>query len=106
MHSVRKIDVGRGLLGGGRKKNGWGFPGRPQSYLYQRRPVDDYSSEQEEWCKAPEQGAESFMAKLITAEKDRAGQRYAVVRPNVTGRTKERISQSKRARAGLLTVVD
>ena len=46
------------------------------------------------------------MAKLITAEKARAGLRHAVVCPNVTGRTKERIAQSKRARAGLLAIVD
>ena len=31
---------------------------------------------------------------------------YAVVCPNVTGRTKERIAQSKRARAGSLALVD
>ena len=37
------------------------------------------------------QGAEHFMAKWIAAEKARAGLRYTVVCPNVTGRTKERI---------------
>ena len=41
------------------------------------------------------QGAEQFMAKLIAAEKARAELRHAVVCPNVTGRTKKRISQSK-----------
>ena len=47
------------------------------------------------------------MAKLITAEKARAGLRHTVVCPNVTGRTKERIAQSKRtARAGSLATVD
>ena len=46
------------------------------------------------------------MAKLITAEKARAGLRHAVVCPNVTGYTKERIGQSKRARAGSLAIVD
>ena len=49
-------------------------------------------------CRAAEQGAERFMAKLIAAEKARAGLRHAVVCPNVTGRTKKRITQSKRAR--------
>ena len=39
-------------------------------------------------------------------EKAKAGQRHAVVCPNVTGRTKERIAQSKRARAGSLALVD
>ena len=46
------------------------------------------------------------MAKLIAAEKARAGLRHAVVCPNVTGRTKERIAQSKRVRAGSLALVD
>ena len=45
------------------------------------------------------------MAKWIAAAKARAGPRYAVVCPNVTGRTKERIAQSKRARAGSLALV-
>ena len=46
------------------------------------------------------------MAKWIAAEKDRVGLRHAVVSPNVTGRTEERIAQSKRARAGSLALVD
>ena len=46
------------------------------------------------------------MAKEIAAEKARARLRHAVVCPNVTERTKERIAQSKRARAGLLVLVD
>ena len=46
------------------------------------------------------------MAKWIVAEKNKAGLRHAVVCPNVTGRTKERIPQSKRARAGSLAFVD
>ena len=59
-----------------------------------------------EWCKTAEQGAEHFMSKLIAAEKVRAGLRHAVVCPNVTGRTKERVAQSKRARGGSLALVD
>ena len=49
-----------------------------------------------------EQRPERFMAKWIFAEKARAGLRC----PNVTGRTKGRIAQSKRARAGSLAMVD
>ena len=51
-------------------------------------------------------GAEHFMANWIAAEEARAGLRHAVVCPHVTGRTKERIAQSKRARAGSLAFVD
>ena len=46
------------------------------------------------------------MSKLIVAEKAKARLRHAVACPNVTGRTKERIAQSKRARAGSLALVD
>ena len=59
-----------------------------------------------EWRKTAEQGAERFMAKSIAAEKVRAGLRHAVVYPNVTGRAKERIAQSKRVRARSLAIVD
>ena len=59
-----------------------------------------------EWRRTAEQEAEYFMAKWIAAEKIRAGLRHAVVCPNVTGRTKETIAQSKRVRAGLLALVD
>ena len=58
------------------------------------------------WRRTAEQGEEHFMAKLIAAEKARAGLRHAVVCPNVTGRTKKRIAQSKRARSGSLALVD
>ena len=59
-----------------------------------------------EWRRTAEQGAEHFVAKWIVAEKNKAGLRHAVVCPNVTGRTKERIAQSKRlvlVRSPLLT---
>ena len=46
------------------------------------------------------------MAKWITAEKVRAGLGHTVICPNVTGRTKKRIVQSKRPRAGSLAIVD
>ena len=59
-----------------------------------------------EWRRTVEQGAERFMAKWIAAEKARAGLRHAVVCPNVTGRIKERIAESKWARAGSLAIVD
>ena len=53
-----------------------------------------------------EQVAEHFMAKWTAAEKNKAELRHAVVCPNVTGRAKERIAQSKRAHAGSLALVD
>ena len=59
-----------------------------------------------EWRKTLEQGTERFMAKWIAAENVRAGLRYAVICLNVTGNTKERIAQGKRACAGSLAIVD
>ena len=59
-----------------------------------------------EWRRTAEQGAEYFMAKWIAAERTKAGLRLSVVYRKVTGRTKERIAQSKRARAGSLALVD
>ena len=50
--------------------------------------------------------AEHFMAEWIAAEEARAGLRHAVVCPNVTGRTKKRIAQGERARAGSLALGD
>ena len=59
-----------------------------------------------EWRRTAEQEAEHFMAKWIVAEKTKAGLQHAVVCPNVAGRTKKRITQSKRARAGSVALVD
>ena len=53
-----------------------------------------------------EQEVGCFMAKWIAAEKARAGLRSAVVCPKVTGMTKARTAQSRRARAGLLVRVN
>ena len=64
------------------------------------------AQDEEEWRRTAEQGAGHSVAKLIAAEKAKAGRRHGVVCPNVTGRTKERIAQSKRARAGSLALVD
>ena len=64
------------------------------------------AQEEREYRRTAERGAGYFMAKWITAEKARAGLRHAVVCPDVTGRTKKGIAQSKRARAGSLAIVD
>ena len=46
------------------------------------------------------------MTRWFATERARAALRHAVVSPNVTGRTKERVEQSKRARNGLLVTID
>jgi len=45
------------------------------------------------------------MAKWIAIERARAALRHAEIYTNVTGMTKERAAQSKRARTGLLEAV-
>ena len=92
-----------GYVGGQEKESG-----RSQSFRHQRRPVDDCSPGRRRMAHdGAEQGAEYFMTKWIAAAKARAGLRHAVVCPKVTGRTnKERITQSKRTRAGPLAIVD
>ena len=59
-----------------------------------------------EWLRTTKQGAELFMTKWIVAERARAALRHVETCPNVTGRTKERVAQSKRARTGLLATID
>ena len=46
------------------------------------------------------------MTKWIAAERVKAALRHAETCPNVTGRTKQRVAQSKQARAGLLATID
>ena len=58
-----------------------------------------------EWHRTAKQGAERFMTKWIAAERARTALRHAETCPNVTGRTKERVAQSKRARTGLLEAI-
>ena len=58
-----------------------------------------------EWRRTAEQGARHY-GTMDRCRKNKAGLRNAVVCPNVTGGTKERIAQSKRARAGSLALVD
>ena len=97
---------GAGCVGGAGKRVDGVSPGRFQRFWYQRRPVDDCSPDEREWRKTTEQGTESFTAKWIAAEKARARLRHAVVYPNVTGRTKERIAESKNYCAVSLAIVD
>ena len=93
---------------GAREKSGWGvswttselLASTPTSGRLQPRTRGNGAERQNK------EGAEHFMAKWIAAEKTKAGLRHAVVCSNMTGRTKERIAQSKLARAGSLALVD
>ena len=70
--------------------------------------VDQWTTaaEDEGECrKTTQHGAERFMENWNPAEKVKARLRHAVVCPNVTGRTKAVIAQSKRIRAGSLVMI-
>ena len=98
---------GTDCVGGGAGKRVDGvFPGRPQSVRHQRRPVEDCSPGQGEMAQNGRTRGRTFHGKIDRCRKNKARPRHAVVCPNVTGRTKERIAQSKRARAGSLALVD
>ena len=107
---VRIIGGGRGLCGGPGKRVDGVFPGRPQSFRHQRTLPSGRLQPRTRGngTERRNKGRNSiyFMAKWIPAEKIRAGLRHAVVCPNVTGRTKKRIAQSKRAHTGSLTLVN
>ena len=106
MRDVQKIDGGRGLCGGQEKKWLGCFLGDLRAFGINADQWTTAAQDKEELCRTVEQETEHFMAKQIAAEKTKAGLRHAVVCPNVTGWTKERIAQNKRARAGLLALVD
>ena len=89
-----------------RKKRGWGASWTTSAFGINTDQWTPAAQDEGEWRRTAEQGAEHFMTKWIVAEKTKAGLWHAVVRPNLTGRTKERIAQSKRARAGSLAHVD
>ena len=106
VHDVRRVGGGRELRGGPVKRVDGVFLGRPQSLRDQRRPVDDWSPERGGMAQDGGTRGGTFHGEWIAVEEAKAGLRHAVVCPNVTGRTKESIAQSKRARAGSLAVVD
>ena len=106
MRDVRKNGGGRGLCGGPGKRGVGYFLDDLRAFGINADQWTTAAQDEREWRRMVEQGAEHFMAKWIAAEKVKAGLRHAVVCPNVTGRAKERIAQSKRARAGSLALVD
>ena len=91
VRGVRRIGGGRGLCGGPGEWMGC-FLDDLRAFGINADHWTTAAQNEGEWRRTAKQGAERFMAKWIAAEKVRAD---AVVCPNVTGRTKERIAQSK-----------
>ena len=106
MRDVRRIGGGAGYVGGQKKKWMGCFLDDLRAFGINAYQWTTAAQDEGGWRRTAEQGAAHSMAKWIAVEKTRAGLRHAVVCPNVTGRTKERITQSQRVRAGLLAFVD
>ena len=106
MCDVRRNGGGCGVCGGPGKRVDGVFPGRPQSFRHQRRPVEDCSPGRGGMAQNGRTRGGTFHSEMDRCRETKAGLRHAVVYSNVTGRTKERITQSKRARAGSLAHVD
>ena len=97
---------GAGCVGGQEKEWMGTFLDNLRAFGINANQWTTAAQDERRWRRTAEQGAEHFMTKWIFAEKTKAGLRHAVVCPNVTGKTKERIAQSKRGRAGSLALVD
>ena len=107
MRGIRKFGGGRRLCGGPGKKEWIGcFLDDLRAFGINSDQWTTADQDEGEWRRTAEQGTEHFAAKWIAAETAKDGLRHAVVCPNVTGRTKKRIAQSKRARADSLALVD
>ena len=106
MRDVRRNDGGAGCVGGQEKEWMGCFLDNLRAFGINADQWTTAAQDEEVWRRTAEQGAEHSWQKWIAAEKTKAGLRHAVVCPNVTGRTKARIAQSKRARAGSLALVD
>ena len=101
-----RIGGGRRLCGGQGKEWMGCFLDDLRAFGINAEQRTTAAQDEEEWRRMAEQGVECFVAKWVAGEKVRAELRYAVVCPNVTRMAKERIAQSKQARAGSLAVVD
>ena len=97
----------------GRQEKEWKrgvFHGRYQSFQYQRRPVVGCSPGRGGMTQERRNKGRNVSGQNGSLQRKlEAGLRHAVVvvvRPNVAGRNKERITQSKRVRTGSLAIVD
>ena len=97
---------GRGLCGGPRRRVDGAFPGRSQSFRQQRQPVDDCSPGRGGMAQSGRKRGGTFRGKMDRYRKKQGWTAAYSGMLERDGRTKERMAQSKRARAGLLALVD
>ena len=103
MRDIRRNCGGYGLCGGQGKREWMGcFLDDLRVFGINADQWTTAAQDEGEWRRTAEQGSEHFMGKYIVAEKTKAGLRHAVVYPNVTGWTNERICY--RGESWVLTV--
>ena len=96
---------GAGCMGEGKEWTGCFLDDLTQCFRYQCRPVDDCSPGQGGMGQRNKARGEMFHGEIdCCGESQGAGLRQLIC-PNVTGRAKERIAQSTRARAGSLAII-
>ena len=103
VHDVRRNGGGRGLCRGPEKRADGVFRGRRQNFRHQRRPVDDCSPGRGGMAQDSGTRGGTFRGEMI---RRRESQCWTTACSSMTGRSKEMIAQSKRARAGSLAIVD
>ena len=106
MLDVRKLCGGRGLRGGQEKELMGCFLEDLRAFGINADQWTTAAQDEGERRRTADQRAGRFKAKWIAAEEARAGLREEVVCPNVTGGTKQKIAQSKWARADSLAFLD
>ena len=102
VRDIRRTGGGRGLRGRPGKIVDGVSLGRPPSFRYRRRPVDDCSPRRGRMAQDGGIKGGTFHGEINA----RAGLGHAAVCPNVTGRTKGRIAPNNRVRAGSLAIVN
>ena len=98
MRNVRRTDGGRGLRGGPGDNVDLVSSGRPQRFRYQRRPVDDCRPVRGEMAQDGGTRGGTFHGEMDRCRESQGWTTHAtvvVVCPNVKGRIKDRIAQSK-----------
>ena len=106
VRDVRENGGGRGLCGRPGKRVDGVFPGRPQSFRHQRRPVDDCSPGRGGMAQNGRTRGGTFHGKIDRCRKNQGWTTACSGMPKRDGKTKERIAQGKRACAGSLALVD
>ena len=93
-------------MGGSGKRVNRVFPGQPQSFRHQRRPVDNCSPAQGGMAQNGGTRGGTFHGEMDRCRRSQGWTTPCSGMPERDGKDQERIAQSKRARAVSLALVD